>query len=174
MITNRIARTTLIFLLLIFNIGCDQISKSIVRSSIIPDEQIRLFDNRIMLTRVENAGAFLSIGNSLSDELRFLLLVLIPVIILSAAVVLLFVRNDLSRSLFVGLAFVVGGGIGNIYDRAIHGSVTDFLHLDFYLFKTGVFNLADVSIMTGVFVVLVAFMMKQTRPAGDLTGDNGI
>ena len=86
---------------------------------------------------------------------------------------LLFLRTDMSRSAFIGLAFVVGGGIGNIYDRAIYGSVTDFLHLDFYLFKTGVFNLADVSIMTGVFIVLIAFMIRQTRPS-DTIGNESI
>jgi signal peptidase II len=172
MLTNKIVRTVLVALLLVFNIGCDQISKSIVRSSFVPEEQVRLFDDRIMLTRVENAGAFLSLGNTLSDEIRFLLLVLVPVIILSAAVMILFIREDMSRSVFVGLAFVVGGGIGNIYDRAIYGSVTDFLHLDFYLFKTGIFNLADVSIMTGVFIVLISFMLEQTKPAREIS-DNG-
>ena len=114
MLGNKFVRTVLIAFLLVFNIGCDQISKSIVRSSIGEDQQIRLFDNRIMLTRVENAGAFLSLGDTLSDEIRFLILVLIPVIILSAAMMMLFVRDDMSRSLFIGLAFVVGGGIGNI------------------------------------------------------------
>lgn len=168
---NKFVRTVLIAFLLIFNIGCDQISKSMVRSAIGEDQQIRLFDNRIMLTRVENAGAFLSLGDTLSDEIRFLVLVLIPVIVLSAAMMMLFVRDDMSRSLFTGLAFVVGGGIGNIYDRAIYGSVTDFLHLDFYLFKTGIFNLADVSIMTGVFIVLISFMIKQTAPADQIDGE---
>ena len=171
MLGNKIVRTVLIAILLVLNIGCDQISKSIVRSSIGEDQQIRLFDDRIMLTRVENAGAFLSLGDTLSDEIRFLVLVLIPVIVLSAAMMMLFVGENMSRSVLIGLAFVVGGGIGNIYDRAIHGSVTDFLHLDFYLFKTGIFNLADVSIMTGVFIVLISFMIKQTAPADQFGRD---
>ena len=50
---------------------------------------------------------------------------------------------------------MVGGGIGNIYDRLIHGSVTDFLHLDFGLFQTEIFNMADVSIMVGMLTILV-------------------
>lgn len=172
MLGNKLLRTVLVAILLIANVGCDQISKSIIRNSISEDQQIRLLDDRIMLTRVENAGAFLSLGDTLSDELRFLILVLIPVIVLSGAMMMLFVREDMSRSVLIGLAFVVGGGIGNIYDRAIHGSVTDFLHLDFYLFKTGVFNMADVSIMTGVFIVLISFMIKQTAPVDQIDGDS--
>jgi signal peptidase II len=166
MLTNKILRTVFIVLLLVTNIGCDQISKSLVRNALAENERIHLFDERVMLTRVENAGAFLSLGDSLSDEIKFLLLVIIPVIVLTMAVMFLLTRSDMPRNLFIGLAFVIGGGIGNIYDRFIYGSVTDFIHLDFYLFKTGIFNMADVSIMTGVFVVLISFMIKNTRNWG--------
>jgi signal peptidase II len=172
MLTKKIARMLLIVLILFSNIGCDQISKSIVRSSMMHYQQIHFFDNHVMVTRVENAGAFLSLGNSLSDDLRFFLLVFIPMIVLALATIYLFIKNDLSRSLFIGTAFVVGGGIGNIYDRFIYGSVTDFLHLDFYLFRTGIFNMADVSIMTGVFIVLISFMLKNTPSSTDLPANS--
>jgi signal peptidase II len=164
MLANKTVRTLLIFLILVSNIGCDQISKSLVRSSLAADQQIHFLDNHLMLTRVENSGAFLSLGDTLSDELRFLLLVVLPVIVLSMAAMFLFLRNDMSRSLFIGMSFVIGGGIGNIYDRYIYGSVTDFLHLNFKLFKTGIFNMADVSIMTGVFIVMIAFLIRKTKP----------
>lgn len=164
MLTNKVVRICLIIVLLVSNIGCDQVSKSIVRNSLTQYEQIHFFDNHVMLTRVENAGAFLSLGASLADEIKFFLLIIIPVIVLSAAVMYLFVKDELSRSLLIGMGFVVGGGIGNIYDRFVYGSVTDFLHLDFYLFRTGIFNMADVSIMTGVLIVVIAFMLKKTQP----------
>jgi signal peptidase II len=169
MLANRTVRTLVIVLILVSNIGCDQISKSLVRSSLLRDEQILMFDNHVMLTRVENSGAFLSLGDSLSDEIRFLVLVLIPIIILSMAIMYLFLRNDMSRSFFIGMGFVIGGGIGNIYDRYLYGSVTDFLHLNFTIFRTGVFNLADVSIMTGLFIVLIAYMIKKTTPLDNPT-----
>jgi signal peptidase II len=57
--------------------------------------------------------------------------------------------------LLIGWCFVIGGGTGNLYDRIIHGSVTDFLHLDLRLFQTGIFNMADVSIMTGMFIIIL-------------------
>jgi len=37
---------------------------------------------------------------------------------------------------------LIGGGIGNVYDCILFGSVTDFLHLDFGIFRTGIFNFA--------------------------------
>ncbi|CAD5293424.1 Lipoprotein signal peptidase (fragment) [Imperialibacter sp. EC-SDR9] len=63
----------------------------------------------------------------------------------------------------LGICFMVGGGVGNIYDRLIYGSVTDFLHIDFVLFQTGIFNMADVSIMTGMFVILFDSYLKRAK-----------
>ena len=55
----------------------------------------------------------------------------------------------------VALGFAIGGGIGNIYDRVVHGSVTDFLHIDLVIFQTGIFNMADVSLMVGMGLFLI-------------------
>ncbi len=70
--------------------------------------------------------------------------------------------------------FLIGGGIGNIYDRIVYGSVTDFLHMDFVLFRTGIFNLADVSIMVGIGLLLLqnltaAKIKKQEATQGEIS-----
>jgi signal peptidase II len=63
------------------------------------------------------------------------------------------------------MCFLIGGGIGNIYDRIKFGSVTDFLHIDFILFRTGIFNLADVSIMIGIGILLLhSFLGNRLSP----------
>ena len=59
------------------------------------------------------------------------------------------------------MSFAIGGGIGNIYDRLVHGSVTDFMHINFGLFQTGIFNMADVSITTGMFIFLYQSYSRQ-------------
>jgi signal peptidase II len=152
---SRIIRFVVIFSILIINIGCDQISKNIVRRSIDSYQEISVIKNYVTLTKVENAGAFLSIGDSLPDSLRFLLLTLLPLVMLGFGVGFLFLKNNLPKPVILGFTFVMGGGIGNIYDRLMHGTVTDFLHIDFGIFQTGIFNLADVSIMLGVLMVLL-------------------
>jgi signal peptidase II len=60
-----------------------------------------------------------------------------------------------------GFCFIIGGGIGNLFDRIFRGSVTDFLYIKFGIFHTGIFNLADVSIMSGMFIVLIQFFLKR-------------
>jgi signal peptidase II len=63
--------------------------------------------------------------------------------------------------MLTGFCFVIGGGIGNVFDRIVYGSVTDFLHINFGFFQTGIFNLADLSIMTGVFIILLQSLFKR-------------
>ena len=63
------------------------------------------------------------------------------------------------------IGFIIGGGIGNIYDRFVYGSVTDFFHIDFVIFQTGIFNMADVSVMVGMFILLGEFYLKRVRLA---------
>ena len=160
---KRILRTLVILTILSSNIGCDQISKSIVRQRIDYNEQISLVNNYLTLTKIENTGAFLSIGQSLPQPIKVLLLTILPLIVLGLAFIYLLTKKNLSNLTIMGICFIVGGGVGNIYDRLIYGSVTDFLHIDFVIFQTGIFNMADVSIMTGTFIVLFESYLKRTK-----------
>lgn len=141
--------------ILVVNVGCDQISKTVVRQSIEYHERISLLNDYVTLTKVENTGAFLSMGNSLSGPLRSVLLIILPILALAYGCIFLLTRVHLPKIFLIGLGFVIGGGIGNIFDRIMYGSVTDFLHIDFGIFQTGIFNLADVSIMIGSFILLL-------------------
>lgn len=157
---KRILRTTIIVAILTCNVGCDQITKNIVRQTIAYNEQIGVIDNFVTLTKVENTGAFLSLGHTLPEPIKILLLTVLPLMVLGAALVFLLRKSELSNPAIVGMCFVIGGGVGNIYDRIAYGSVTDFLHIDFGIFQTGIFNMADVSIMTGFFIMLFASYLK--------------
>ena len=157
----KIIRWLVIFLVLVANIGCDQISKNYVRDRVDFDERISLVKNYVTLMKVENSGAFLSWGNSLPHALRFALLSIMPLVVLGFGLGYLIMKTSLPKRIMLGTAFVIGGGIGNIYDRLIYGSVTDFLHIDLGIVQTGIFNLADVSIMMGVFIVLMDSFSKR-------------
>ncbi len=151
----------LLALMLVLNIGCDQVSKNIVREKIDYNENISIIKNCFILTKVENTGAFLSAGNDLPYFVRLVLLSILPVIVLGYGLFYLFYKTNLPKVMQIGLCFLIGGGIGNVYDRIAFGSVTDFLHIDFGLFRTGIFNLADVSIMTGIGILLVHSLKQQ-------------
>ena len=161
---KSIIRAIAIFAILSLNIGCDQISKSIVRNRIGDNERISVVENYVTLMRVENEGAFLSLGNTLPKIMRFIFLSLFPLAILGFGIGYLFTKKNLSKDMLLGFAFVIGGGIGNLYDRLVYGSVTDFMHIDFVIFQTGIFNMADVSIMTGMAIVVIGSFLDRPKP----------
>ncbi len=155
---SAISKTIIILGIILLNFGCDQVTKSIVRKKIDHKQVIHVIDNNLVLTKVENKGAFLSLGNNLPFLLREILLSYFPLVMLLLAIFYIFTNKSLSTQPIVWMSFVIGGGIGNIFDRILNGSVTDFMHMDFYIFKTGIFNMADVSIMTGSIGILFYYL----------------
>jgi len=158
---NNTLRNISILLLVIANAGCDQISKHAARQNISYYETIEVIGKHLVLTKIENSGAFLSTGDSLAGSVKFIFLSLLPLIALFYGIYYLIKNTNLPRLLVLGICFVIGGGLGNLYDRLIYGSVTDFVHIDFYVFKTGIFNLADVSIMVGMILILINLYVKR-------------
>ena len=159
----RIIKAVLVLILLISNVGCDQISKRIVRERIGEQQEFRFLNDHLTLMKIENSGAFLSLGESLPLPIKLILLVILPSLLLAWATIFVLTRQNLSTKTFVGIAFIIGGGIGNLYDRVVHGSVTDFLHIDFGFFQTGIFNMADVSIMVGIGFALLGLYEGRTQ-----------
>lgn len=161
--TKKVITNIAVLFVLIANIGCDQISKNIVRQKVDYYENISLISSYFTLTKVENTGAFLSVGSALPETLKFILLSGIPVLALAFGVGYMFLRKNISRMSMLALSFAIGGGIGNIYDRIVHGSVTDFLHINLGVVQTGIFNMADVSIMVGMGLFLLqSFTQRAT------------
>jgi signal peptidase II len=156
---KRLLRTFVILVVLSCNIGCDQISKNIVRQRVAYHEQISLVSNHLILTKVENTGAFLSAGDSLPQPYKSLVLIVLPLVALAFGLNYLTTKN-LSLTMVLGICFGIGGGLGNIYDRIRYGSVTDFLHIDFGIFRTGIFNMADVSVLIGAALILIGTHFK--------------
>ncbi|MFK8007356.1 MAG: signal peptidase II [Saprospiraceae bacterium] len=168
MFQNKTIRNILILLIVIANIGCDQISKKVVRESVIPGDRIEIINQNFLLMNVENDGAFLSWGSNLSPIFKKILLLGLPLIMLIGVLFYLFLESKLPKVALIGWSFVIGGGIGNMYDRIKFGSVTDFLFIDLGgFFRTGVFNMADVSIMVGMGFLILFYIqdsMKKEEP----------
>jgi signal peptidase II len=161
---SALVKTTLIVMVIMVNIGCDQVSKHFVRERIAENQNISLLNDHFTLTKVENTGAFLSLGDGIPGPVKFVILTLLPLIVLLGAVVYLIIqRNKIAVIPIIAVCFVVGGGIGNIYDRLLYSSVTDFMHIRFGFLQTGIFNMADVSVMVGVFMVFAYYYIEGRR-----------
>ncbi|MCF7567089.1 signal peptidase II [Sabulilitoribacter arenilitoris] len=156
-------RSIFILLIIILTIALDQISKVWVRAKVIAGSQSEIIGHYFTLHNVENKGAFLGMGSELSDSLRILLLLILPVLILAFVLRYIFKDKTLSNWSLFSFASIIGGGIANVFDRFVYGSVTDFWHIDLGgVFRTGIFNVADLFVTTGM-IILVCVSFKKKK-----------
>ena len=153
----------LIFGLILMNIGCDQVSKSVARTHIDATERISVIGEYVILLKAENKGAFLGFLSSMENPiLKVILLIILPIAVLLLILRMIIINKDLDKYMIIGLCCIVGGGIGNLYDRILYQSVTDFMHIDLGgIFKTGIFNMADVSVMLGSALLIISFIKRK-------------
>jgi signal peptidase II len=132
-------------------VGCDQLTKGVVRANLVLGEGTSYLGDTVRLTHVENPGAFLSLGETLPHDVRSgIFIVAVGLVSLGALLAALFVRN-LTRMQTMALALIASGGIGNWIDRLTHdGRVTDFLNVGVGSFRTGIFNVADMVLLAGI------------------------
>jgi signal peptidase II len=151
---TRLALTSCV---LVGCVGCDQISKVAARAYL-PGTGIHSYlGDTFRLQYAENPGAFLSVGASLSATTRYAIFT-IGFGALTAALLLWSVfSRRLERPQRLCIAVIGASGSANIIDRIRYdGAVTDFLNLGVGSIRTGIFNLADVTLILGVLGLLLA------------------
>ena len=154
---NQKKRNLLITIIVLLSIASDQISKICVRNNFESYTETSIIGDVFTLIKVENSGAFLGMGSELSETFRILLLIVLPIIVLVSITVYTYIEKTLDKNSIIGFSLIIGGGIANIFDRIVYGSVTDFLYLNFGgIFKTGIFNVADLSVTTGMILILIS------------------
>ena len=150
-------RNLSIISLVVLNIILDQLSKFWIRGNVAPYNDINIIADYFIITNVENSGAFLGLGSDFSPVIKSILLLALPVGVLVTVLVYVFKDKSIDKLSLIGYSSIIGGGIGNIYDRFLYGSVTDFLFIDLGgIFKTGIFNIADLSVTTGMILIIWA------------------
>ena len=114
------------------------------------------------MMNVENTGAFLGMGSELNETLRIILLLILPILVLGFVLRYVFKDKSLDNWSLFAFASIIGGGIANVFDRIAFGKVTDFLFINLGgVFRTGVFNLADLSVTTGMIILVIASFKKK-------------
>lgn len=155
-------RNILIVLTLLTCVGCDQVTKSIARDQLAGRETISLANDTVRLTYAENAGVFLGLGKNLPEVVRIALFTVVVGAVLAGMLVYV-LRHHVSDAWHVGaMTLIVAGGIGNLIDRITQGGVvTDFLNVGLGPVRTGIFNVADMCITTGLIVFVFAETLQQ-------------
>ncbi len=144
-------------------IGCDRATKEYAKHHLQYSRPHFYLNNIVQLQYDENPGGMLSFGAHLSESVRFYLLTVFVGICLLMFLVFALANRRLQVTHIVGIAMILGGGLGNLSDRLFNnGLVIDFLLLQAGPLHTAVFNVADVLILSGVVVLVFA---RSHRPA---------
>lgn len=133
----------------------DQVTKFAVRSTIPLYAKRSIIPNLLDFTHVQNTGAAFGVLNA--ADFPFKSIVMIVIAALALVAISLYARQlgheeRLSR---YGLAFILGGALGNLIDRAIWRYVVDFVDVYWGSAHFWAFNVADAAITAGAILVLL-------------------
>jgi signal peptidase II len=113
------------------------------------------------LTWAENYGVSMGMLTASSDFQRWALVALTGLI---ACAVLIWMFRETAKWDILALSLVLGGALGNIVDRAMHGYVVDFLDLHIGGFRPFlIFNVADACISIGVVILLARALLLRDK-----------
>jgi signal peptidase II len=153
-------------------IVADRVSKICIHRSMSLFDSVSVIPDWLRIVHTENPGAafgFLAEGN---PYLRSVVLVGI------SAVVLVFVASAVlgrgssfaSITARLALSFVLGGAVGNLYDRIAHGTVTDFIEVYHGSWFFPAFNVADSAITVGAILLLMDLLFHRQKPVEESAG----
>lgn len=142
--------------IIIFVIFLDQYSKYLVVSHIKPIDTLPIIPNVFHLTYAENTGAAFSLLTNMQIFLIIMTLVFIGVLIYF----LIKIPNTKeNRIINTSLACIIGGASGNLLDRLRLDFVVDFL--DFRMIKFAIFNFADMFVVCGSIILIIALFTNK-------------
>ena len=149
--------------ILIVGIALDQVTKWIASAELLGEGRKEILGKLFSFTYAANEGAFLSLGATWPPAIRLIVLTILPGILLLGFLVYMLRSDKHGKTMSIAFALVAAGGIGNIIDRILNGFVVDFMHMDFGIFQTGVFNVADIYIMVGVGIFILIMIKERNK-----------
>ena len=150
----------------IYKITCivlmlDQIIKLIINNNMKLYDSITIIPNFFSILFVKNTGAAFSILEN--NTIFLILLSVVFVVILDRYIKK---ENNFSKLSVLSLGLLLGGIFGNLIDRIIHHGVIDYLSFTFFKYSFPIFNLADIAITVGVFLLIISMIIDNKKKDG--------
>jgi signal peptidase II len=150
-------------MLVVATLGLDRWTKSIIQARFALNESISVIDGLFNITYVRNTGVAFGIFSTITSPAKSVLLSLFTLV--AAIVVVVYSLNTpvRNRLLQISLGLILGGALGNLYDRLHFGYVVDFL--EFYIrdYHWPSFNVADSAISIGVCLLAIEIIRNETH-----------
>ncbi len=144
----------------------DRWTKILIQSRFDLNESVSIIDGFFNITYVRNTGVAFGIFSSVSSPAKSVLLSAFTA--LAAALVTVYAVRAPARNrlLQLALGFILGGALGNLYDRLAYGYVVDFL--EFYVgnYHWPSFNIADSAISIGVVLLSIEVIRNEAPGRG--------
>jgi signal peptidase II len=170
--SGRIGLRAALLIAIVATIGCDRVTKHVAATTLAGTPGRSFLADTVRLEYVENTGGFLSLGADLPPAVRT------GVFTVGTGLALLFllgaaIRFRMGGWALLGLTLFLAGGASNWADRAVRGSVVDFINIGLGPLRTGIFNVADVAIMAGAAILFFAEVRRgRQRPPADEVADS--
>ncbi|MGO8794187.1 MAG: signal peptidase II [Candidatus Sulfotelmatobacter sp.] len=159
--TKNSARITYLVIAVIV-VLLDRWTKRIVAGRIALYSHIQVIPGFFRLTHTENTGAAFSLFADSTSPWKSGMLIAFSGIALVVVSILLW-KNDRTHVVTgVGLSLIMGGAIGNLWDRVARGRVVDFLLFYVKRYQWPVFNLADSAIVVGAGLLILEILFHRT------------
>lgn len=144
------------FLLIVLVLVLDRITKLWALNVLTKVPEIVVIKNFLSFSYLENRGAAFGILQN-----KVLLLVIITFVVIIGVIYYFIKYKPSSRILNISLSLIIGGALGNLFDRIFYKYVVDFILVHYnniYYFPT--FNVADMMVVIGTFL-LVFYLIKE-------------
>ncbi len=147
----------------------DRWTKYIVARRIPLYSHIQIIPGFFRLTHTENTGAAFSLFADSTAPWKTGLLIAFSVIALIVVSILLWKNHHAHIASGIGLALIMGGAVGNLWDRVARGRVVDFLLFYVGRYQWPVFNLADSAICIGAGLLVLEIVFAKSSLMGGLS-----
>ena len=146
----------------------DRVTKLWIQNSVSLMDVNPVIPGFFNIVHTENPGAAFGFLSQSQGPWRSVLLMGVSAIVMSVILAMLWrpVKNGVAHSflLHTGLALVFGGALGNLWDRVVRGTVTDFLQFFFGSYEFPSFNVADSAITIGATLLLLDLWKTRNHP----------
>jgi signal peptidase II len=144
----------------------DRITKIQIRHSLSDFDAIAVIHGWLRIVHTENPGAAFGVLADGNPLVRSVILIGVSAAVLLFVVWALWSHGGSFATLLtrVGLSMILGGALGNLYDRIVHGTVTDFIEVYHGGWSFPAFNVADSAITVGAGLLLIDLL----RPRRDI------
>ncbi len=149
------SRIALVLFIMTACLALDQVTKYYAVQNLQWEPVKKYLGDTFRIHYATNTGAFLGLGNALPENVRFWVFNVFTGVVITGIFVYVLAASRMKVVESVAFALLVSGGIGNLIDRVVRGGyVVDFMNMGIGKLRTGIFNVADVAIMAGIFLLL--------------------